>query len=269
MPTTNRSLTALLPAPRTSNSLGRASNERACCAARPLAPPPHLGQTSTPDSTHKRAYVGLHTNIDLVRQSNGPGNIQIASVKLRKYDARISGTKIASRVRCFSLPEQKSVRCEIAVVMRFCREYQGSAIPQRRNDQFCGIRYGWVSGLTRMHDGQAQDFVPLSVGEGISTPRLRGTFNDVTSLRASPSNQARYCLQHPQTDIKRTRSMLHKRRPEYHTHFELVPSERMLPTNRLEDWYAKLLFTRRARLIICVSGWPTILRLKASSTTDR
>ena len=45
--------------------------------------------------------------------------------------------------------------------MRFCREYQGSAIPQRRNDQFCGIRYGWASGLTRMHDGQAQDFVPL------------------------------------------------------------------------------------------------------------
>ncbi len=184
VPTTNRSLTALLPAPRTSNSLGRASNERACCAARPLAPPPHLGQTSTPDSTHKRAYVGVQTNIDLVRRSNGPGNIQIASVKLRKYDARISVTKFASRVRCFCLPEQKSVRCEIAVVMRFCREYQGSAIPQRRNDQFCGIRYGWVSGLTRMHDGQAQDFVPLSVGEGISTPRLRGTFNDVTSFRA-------------------------------------------------------------------------------------
>jgi len=32
-----------------------------------------------------------------------------------------------------------------------------------------------------------------------------------------------------------------------------VASERMLPTNRLGDWYANLLFTRSARLIICVS----------------
>ncbi len=32
-----------------------------------------------------------------------------------------------------------------------------------------------------------------------------------------------------------------------------VPSERMLPTNRLGDWYANFLFARRARLIICVS----------------
>ena len=32
-----------------------------------------------------------------------------------------------------------------------------------------------------------------------------------------------------------------------------VASERMLPTNCLGDWYANLLFTRSARLIICVS----------------
>jgi hypothetical protein len=32
-----------------------------------------------------------------------------------------------------------------------------------------------------------------------------------------------------------------------------VPSERRLPTNRLGDWYANLLFAGRARLIICVS----------------
>jgi hypothetical protein len=31
----------------------------------------------------------------------------------------------ARAIRCFSLPAQKSVRCEIAVVMRFCRECQG------------------------------------------------------------------------------------------------------------------------------------------------
>lgn len=32
-----------------------------------------------------------------------------------------------------------------------------------------------------------------------------------------------------------------------------VPSEPMCSTNRLGDWYANLLFTKRARLIICIS----------------
>jgi hypothetical protein len=32
-----------------------------------------------------------------------------------------------------------------------------------------------------------------------------------------------------------------------------VPPARAIPTNRLGDWYGNLLFTRRARLIICVS----------------
>jgi len=67
-------------------------------------------------------FLGYRSfDIDLVRQSNGPGNIQIANVKLPKYDAKISGMKINSRVRCFSLPEQKSVRCEIAVGMAILR----------------------------------------------------------------------------------------------------------------------------------------------------
>ena len=34
-------------------------------------------------------------DIDRVRQSNGPGNIQIATVKLPKYDSRMSGVKSA------------------------------------------------------------------------------------------------------------------------------------------------------------------------------
>lgn len=54
-----------------------------------------------------------------MRQSNGPGNIQIANVKLPKYVTRISGMKIRMRVRCFSLPEQISIKRETAVGKRF------------------------------------------------------------------------------------------------------------------------------------------------------
>jgi len=46
----------------------------------------------------------------MVRQLNKPGKLQIAKIKLPKYAARMNGRKIRSRTRCFSLPEQKSVR---------------------------------------------------------------------------------------------------------------------------------------------------------------
>jgi hypothetical protein len=48
-----------------------------------------------------------------------------------------------------------------------------------------------------------------------------------------------------------------------------VLSERVLPRNRLGDWYASLLFTRRARLIICVcerSLLPVFVEARAPSS---
>ena len=43
----------------------------------------------------------------------------MANIRLPKYDARISGKTIRMRVCCLSLPEPKSIRCEIAVDMAF------------------------------------------------------------------------------------------------------------------------------------------------------
>jgi putative transposase len=65
------SLGALAPTEYANRQGGGPPEQAQGSAARPLAPPPLLGKTSTPDSTHKRAYVGGQTNTTLCNTHDG------------------------------------------------------------------------------------------------------------------------------------------------------------------------------------------------------
>jgi hypothetical protein len=88
-------------------------------------------------------------DIALVRQSNGPGNRQIASVKPPKYDARIRGIKTLRRVnksecsrgffRVTALPKPAGVK------IAQTRDSRAHTIRElTRRDLDCMPRYCWA-----------------------------------------------------------------------------------------------------------------------------